>query len=113
LQLDPDRSPATGDANAAISRAYYAMFDAAEAALLQKGVEASTHAGVLAMFGDRLVKTREVAPEHGRNLKRAFQKRQVSDYDVLHDATRQEAEGVLDDAGAFVRALRDLLKAGT
>jgi uncharacterized protein (UPF0332 family) len=50
----------TNDANGAISRAYYAMFYAAEAALLRKGVEASTHAGVLAMFGEHLVRRRSL-----------------------------------------------------
>jgi hypothetical protein len=33
----------------------------------------------------------------------------VSDYDALHDATRQEAESVLEDADAFVRTVRAYL----
>ena len=47
----------TGDADGASNRAYYAMFDAARAALLGSGVEVGkTHKGVLNAFSERLVK---------------------------------------------------------
>ena len=61
-----------GDADGACSRAYYAMFDAARAALLATGYDVGrTHRGVLAAFSDRLVKSGRMPKEMGRLLKKA------------------------------------------
>lgn len=47
----------TGDADGACNRAYYAIFDAARAALRASGHDVGkTHKGVLNAFSDRLVK---------------------------------------------------------
>lgn len=51
-----------GDVDGACNRAYYAMFDAAHAALLWAGArvnpaETKTHRGLIAAFGEHLVKT--------------------------------------------------------
>lgn len=48
-----------GDADGASNRAYYAMFDAARAALLASGHDVGkTHKGVLNAFSDRKVRYR-------------------------------------------------------
>ena len=55
-----------GDHDFAMSRAYYAMFYAATAALLSLEVKRSKHSGVIAAFGPALGQNREVyrrAPE--------------------------------------------------
>lgn len=54
-----------GDVNGACNRAYYAMFDAARAALLAAGAPVDpnvvrTHNGVIAAFGLHLVKAGQV-----------------------------------------------------
>lgn len=62
----------TGDVDGACNRAYYAMFDAARAALLATGREADkTHQGVLLTFSDHLVKNGPLSKEIGRLLKQA------------------------------------------
>lgn len=74
-----------GDNESAVSRIYYAMFYCAEAALLKKDMSFSSHRGVLCAFGEHFVKTGIFAKEMGRNLNRAFEKRQLSDYEyTLH-----------------------------
>jgi uncharacterized protein (UPF0332 family) len=46
-----------GDPDGACNRAYYAMFDAARAALAETGKDPGrTHRGVLSAFSERLVK---------------------------------------------------------
>ena len=45
-----------GDPESCVWRAYYAMFFAAEAALLDEGDEASTHRSVITAFGKRFVR---------------------------------------------------------
>jgi uncharacterized protein (UPF0332 family) len=46
-----------GDYDSCVSRCYYAMFFMAEAALLKKGLSASSHKGVISLFGEHFVKT--------------------------------------------------------
>ena len=61
----------TGDADGACNRAYYAMYDAARAALLASGspVEpeiAKTHSGLISAFSLHLVKAGRVSVELGK-----------------------------------------------
>lgn len=60
----------SGDADGACNRAYYAMFDAARAALIASGapVESEvsrTHSGLISAFSLHLVKSKRVAIELG------------------------------------------------
>jgi uncharacterized protein (UPF0332 family) len=70
-----------GDFESSVSRTYYAMFYAAEAALLTKNLSFSSHKGVISGFGEHFVKTGIFSKEMGRELNRAFEKRQVGDYE--------------------------------
>ncbi|MDE2289792.1 MAG: HEPN domain-containing protein [Burkholderiales bacterium] len=63
-----------GDVDGACNRAYYAMFDAARAALLASNAPVKldigkTHKGVLNAFSEHLIKPGLVAKEMGRLLK--------------------------------------------
>jgi len=57
------------------------MFFAAQAALLTKNITYSSHRGVLSAFGEFFVKSGIFPKEMGRNLNRAFEKRQLGDYE--------------------------------
>ena len=57
----------------AISCAYYAMFYAASAALASIGVSRSKHSGIIAAFGEYLVKPGYVESEWGRLLSEGFE----------------------------------------
>ena len=96
----------TGDADGACNRAYYAMFDAARAALLIAGHDSGkSHKGVLNAFSDRLVKNGTLPKEMGRLLKHAETFRYVADYEggpvELSDAT-----DMVEQAETFVSAVR-------
>ena len=67
------------------SRAYYAAFYAAEAALFSLGETRSKHAGVLSAFGRMVVKDGGLDPELGRSLRRLFERRSVADDGWLDD----------------------------
>jgi len=98
-----------GDPASCVSRAYYAMFFAAEAALLDEGIEASTHRGVITTFGKRFVQEGPLPGAMGRLLSTTMQKRQVSDYEPEPGISRDEARGVLDDARDFVDRIASML----
>ena len=61
-----------GDYDSAVSRAYYAMFYAAEAALLKKEMTFSSHKAVISAFGQYFVKTGIFEKRMGRDLNIIF-----------------------------------------
>jgi len=94
-----------GDADGASNRAYYAMFDAARAALLAAGFEASkTHNGVLNAFSHHLVKNGSVQREMGRALKHAETVRLVADYKG-DSVELSDAREMVKQAEIFVTAI--------
>ena len=99
-----------GDADGACNRAYYAMFDAARAALLasEAPVEAEitrTHGGLISCFSLHLVKPGRVSVELGRALNRVEEIRLIADYkgDTVEP---QQAAWAVEQAAAFVHAMR-------
>lgn len=74
-----------GDNESAVSRIYYAMFYCAQAVLLTENLTFSSHKGVLSAFGEHFVKTGIFHKDMGRNLNRAFEKRQISDYEYTFE----------------------------
>jgi len=100
----------TGFYNDCISRAYCAAFYAAEAALLDMDLSASTHKGVHMMFGKHLVKPGALPPALGKDLSRLFEKRRTSDYEGNMTRTEEDADEALQKAGTFVEAVRRHLR---
>lgn len=91
-----------GDFDFAVSRAYYAMFYAAEALLLARGLAFSKHGSVIAEFNRAFVRTGELAVRHAAALKKAFEQRLIGDYGFREAFPAETAGAVLDDAEAFV-----------
>jgi len=107
----------SGDVDGACNRAYYAMFDAARAALLASNPQASsdiarTHGGLISAFSVHLVKPGIVSPDLGRALNRAEEIRLVADY--LGESIEPDAARMLvKQAAAFVAAMRQVLSPST
>lgn len=97
-----------GDPDSCVSRAYYAMFYAAEAALLAEGLTYNTHKGLIAAFGRHLVQDGPLPVELGRDLAWASQKRELGDYETT-GVLDEEAGEVLERARRFVDAVREHL----
>lgn len=101
-----------GDVDGACNRAYYAMFDAAKAAL-QAAMPSEeslirSHSGLIAAFGLRLVKPGQVAPELGKALNRVFDIRQVADY-TGEAVSLDLASWAVAQADIFVTAMERLV----
>jgi uncharacterized protein (UPF0332 family) len=88
----------------AVSRAYYAAFFAAEAALLSVGQTRSKHAGVVAAVAKLLVREGELDPEAGRLLRSLFERRSRADYD-LEAVPAEEGTRAVTDATIVVDAI--------
>jgi len=95
----------------ASSRAYYAMFDAARAALLAANapVEAEvarSHKGLIAAFGKHIVKPGMIAPDIGRSLGQAQHVRLIADYSG-DPVEAKDADRMLLWAASFVDAITE------
>ena len=94
-----------GDYESSVSRAYYAMFYSAEAVLLIKSLSFSSHRGVISAFGEYFVKTDIFPRDMGRELNRAFEKRQLGDYEYTFVISEDEAREILDQSKHFVESV--------
>ncbi|MFQ6036660.1 MAG: HEPN domain-containing protein [Sedimentisphaerales bacterium] len=101
---------ASGFYDFAASRAYYAAFYAASAALLDEGLEFSKHSGVIASVHQRLVKTGKLDKEEGKGLNWLFELRNVGDYGVTIHVSQQDAEKAIQVAEDFLRVIKSLLQ---
>lgn len=93
----------------AVSRCYYAVFYAAEAALLSLGESRSKHAEVISAFGQLVVKREGVDEQAGRLLRSLYDRRSHADYD-LGPVPQQEADHAIEDAeivAAFIQQWLD------
>lgn len=93
----------------AVSRAYYAMFYVVSAVLLTKGLSFSKHTAVVAAFGQHFVKTNIFEHKFHRYLVEAFEQRQIGDYEVLDEITKETAQRSINRAMEFIAAVRDYL----
>ncbi len=99
------------DFESTVSRTYYAMFYCAQAALLTKELSFSSHKGVISAFGEHFVKTGIFPKEMGRELNRAFEKRQVGDYEYTFVIEEAEAATMLQSGREFVDTIANWLNA--
>lgn len=98
-----------GDHDFAMSRAYYAMFYAATAALLSQNIKRSKHSGVISAFGRYLVKPGKFTVTQQRTLQVAFRDRSQGDYAGVFPSY-EEVERRLEEARNFVQAVEDFLR---
>lgn len=98
------------DYESSVSRAYYAMYYSAEAVLLTKDMSFSSHRGVISAFGEHFVKTDVFPREMGREFNRAFEKRQLGDYEYTFVISEDEAKEILEQGKQFVEIVIEYLK---
>jgi len=101
------------DYDSCVSRCYYAMFFMAEAMLLSKGISASSHKGVISLFGKHFIKTNILKEELGKALRRAYDLRQKGDYATGFTVSDREAKKSLETAKRFVAEAEKYLKSQT
>jgi uncharacterized protein (UPF0332 family) len=77
------------------------MFYSVQAILLTKNLSFLSHKGVISAFGEHFVKTGIFPREMGRELNRAFEKRQIGDYEYTFVISEEEAEEILANGKKF------------
>ena len=91
---------------AAVSRAYYAMYYAAEACLLSIDETVSSHKGLIAQFGKYFVKEGLIEPMYGRMLVTVYQRRQLGDYEVSYTLSESETAEAITNADVFIDQIK-------
>ncbi len=89
----------------AVSRAYYSMFYAAKAILLSKQIEVSKHSGVISNFGHHFVKPGLIDGRYSKMLTEAFKYRQIADYEVSVEISKEEAALHVENAEKFLEEM--------
>lgn len=96
----------------AASRAYYAAFYAATAALLCDELEFSKHSGVIAFIHREFVKTGRLDKKYGKDLNWLFELRGIGDYGATPHVSQRDAEKAIMVAEEFLRAIEELIREG-
>jgi uncharacterized protein (UPF0332 family) len=92
-----------------INRAYYAMFYAVLALLVNEPYASSKHTGVLAYFNKNFIKSGLLPEALGRSLNKAFELRQRGDYREYIEMTHEQVAPFIGEARGFIAAVRDRL----
>ncbi|MBI2459825.1 MAG: HEPN domain-containing protein [Parcubacteria group bacterium] len=93
--------------NDAISRAYYAFFDAASSLLVTKGLMAKTHAGIINLFSLHFIKTKDVPVKYIKYFRQAKTAREEADYEILRKFSQEETEEIITIAEDFIKFIKN------
>ncbi len=89
---------------------YYAIYHAAKALLLLKGVAPKTHEGVERMFGLYYIKTGEFDIKIGKVIGRLMKMREEADYYPEIPFTEDEALEAIEMAKGFLEKAKAIIK---
>lgn len=99
-----------GDMDFAASRAYYSLFYTAEALLLTRDMSFSSHSAVIAAFGKEFAKTGALHSKFHHYLMESQDRRNIGDYSILADVTKEQVLEMLAWAKEFIKAAETYLK---
>lgn len=99
-----------GDMDFAASRAYYSLFYTAEALLLTRDMSFSSHSAVIAAFGKEFAKTGVLNSKFHHYLMESQDRRNIGDYSILADVTKEQVLEMLAWAKEFIKAAETYLK---
>jgi len=104
-QVDLD----SGDLRATVNHAGYAVFRAATAALLTKGLERRRHSGVISAFREHLVRPGMIEAEYSHIYGEMLVVREDADYAIEIPVDAEMAETALRQAERFVERMSKYL----
>ena len=97
----------------ACSRAYYAVFHAAQALLFSVGIESRSHRGVVGLVGEHFVKPGVLGSDVGRLLARMQRDREDADYLAGAVFTDDEANEMVRNAARVLAEVRRVVSSGS
>lgn len=95
--------------DAAISRGYYAMFQVANAFLLEDNLRLNRHSAVISAFGLRFTRVERVPTEFHRILIEGQVRRNAADYSPEHRSSEEAARQQIHGAARFLELAERLI----
>ena len=99
-----------GDHDSTVSRAYFAMFYAAQALLLRHEVRLAPGQGLRAAFIEHFVRTGRLPEQAGASLEGGYVLMESADFGHRTAVTAAQAERMLAEAEAFVNSVTPLAR---
>jgi len=93
----------------AANRLYYACYYAVSALLIQNGIVAQTHSGVINQFGLHFIRKGLLSAENGKFYKRLFELRQTGDYSDWIDVDEEDLTPLIPKAQKFIETIEKLI----
>ena len=100
----------TGDYDSCVSRAYFAMFYAAQAALLDVGATVKSRRSVRSAFIERFVQNGQFPQRAADVLNDAYKRQETADFAQRTVTEESEAEHTLSQAEAFIGSIDELVR---
>ena len=91
------------------NRIYYALFYAAQAALVSREIDTGTHQGVKIKLGEDLIKNGLLDEEWGRFFSQQQTYREEADYQIDVDIEKDDLEEYLKKAREFVQEMKNVV----
>lgn len=107
---DADFLTEAGKYNIAANRLYYALYYAASALLISKGIPTKTHSGLLTQISLHLVRTGMLAINDGKLLKVMFELRHEGDYEDFIEVTQEDIQEYTPRVRELVEKLKNLIE---
>ena len=106
---DADTAIASQSWNMAANRLYYSVFYAVSALFIKDGYPIKSHRGAKAVLGLRYVVTGKVSQETSRIYSQLETLRDMADYDVVFQATKDEIMEYRPKVDVFISVIKSLM----
>ena len=94
----------------AANRLYYALYYAASALLLSKGISTKRHSGLMTQIHMHFVKTGILSSDEGALFKVMFSLRHEDDYEDFIEVEKADIEEYTPQVTALVKRIKDLVE---
>ena len=94
----------------AANRLYYALYYAASALLLSKGIATKRHSGLMTQINMHFVKTGILSKDEGALFRVMFSLRHEDDYEDFIEVEKADIDEYTPQATALVKKLKDLVE---
>src|SRR6056297_630528 len=95
---------------AAVNRIYYGMFYSLLALGLAHGFETSKHPQLIDWFNKNFIHSKEIEPEYGKMINKAYNRRTKGDYDVYVDFDKDIVIEMFDEMKDFINRIKKYLE---
>jgi len=102
-----------GKYNAAVNRAYYAVYHAIRAVLALDNVERSKHSGNISYFREHYLATNIFDRSFSETITNAESLRNEADYKDMRIISADEAQEIINKAKTFVKVIKEYITAHT